>query len=411
MQFEPTATPPRVPEPTHVIINPGTRHIDFSLAGVTVPMDCATQTAMPRAQCEFYHYLQSLDGYPTVTPARAPVTAPLAATSLTPDNVVVVDAVTRQRFTDVTIGFDADNKYLVITPKNGWDLGRLYVAGVRGYGAGVKTVSGHDVVAPVPYYLLKGDSSISCNATTPDAVALTCPQLQLLATSMDLDAARTSVVQLEALRGSYQSLNALPLLEQVGGIPRAELAVYWAFPAHSNPVAELDPLAGKVPKVTPPNEVRVAVKGTIDPATLRPTVGGKAGTVTLMDLTATMGGNLVAGLPPVDVSYDGGAIVMRTHDPLVSGHMYGLFLGTGITTPAPESKGLVPSPVSFLLTARGKLVDAMGKSQVSAVGDADAGLLEPGRAALADLFDNMLIQAVTGLDRATLAYVYSFGVP
>jgi hypothetical protein len=83
-----------------------------------------------------------------------------------------------------------------------------------------------------------------------------------------------------------------------------------------------------------------------------------------------------------------------------------LFLSTAITSP--EGKPLVPSPVSFLLTAHGKLVNAAGQSQVSGVADADAAMLEAGRAALVELFDNPVIQALTGLERAKLAYVFAF---
>jgi hypothetical protein len=407
MEFETTASPPRVPEPTHVIINPGTRKLDFSLAGISVPADCAAQMAMPQAQCEFYQYLQTLDGYPTVTPARAPTSAALDPATLTAQNVVVIDAVARQVVTDVRVTFDPVNRYVVIVPAAGWSPGHLYVIGVRGYASGVKAAGDREVVASVPYYLLKQDGSISCGATTPAAVPDACPAFQLLASSMDPDVARGSVVQLEMLRGSYATFMTTELLAGLGGIPKEELAIYWAFPAHSAPVAELDPTAGKVPQQMGSNVLRVAVKGTLDPATLKATTATIPGTVTLLDLTAAAGSNLVAGLPPFDVTYDAGAIVLTTRQPLVAGHQYGVFLSTGVTST--DGKGLVPSPVSVLLAARGHLVDGAGKSQVSAVGDADAAQLEVGRAGLADLFDNPLIQALTGLDRARLAYVFALG--
>jgi hypothetical protein len=97
---------------------------------------------------------------------------------------------------------------------------------------------------------------------------------------------------------------------------------------------------------------------------------------------------------------------MRTTQPLVAGHQYGVFFTKGITSP--DGLAMGTSPVSFLLTAHGKMVDDAGKSQVSALSDAEAAVLEEGRAGLADLFDNPLIQALTGLDRAKTAYVYAF---
>jgi hypothetical protein len=45
---------------------------------------------------------------------------------------------------------------------------------------------------------------------------------------------------------------------------------------------------------------------------------------------------------------------------------------------------------------------------VSGVSDADAAQLEAGRSALQELFDNPVIPAITGLERAKLAYVFAF---
>jgi hypothetical protein len=405
MELDTTASPPRVPEPTHVIINPRTRRLDFSLAGITVPPDCAGQTVMPQAQCELYQYLQTLDGYPTVTPARAPASAALDPATLTAQNVVVLDVVARQVVTDVTVTFDTLSRYLVIVPTSGWSPGHLYLVGVRGYASGVKTADGRDVVASVPYFLLKQDTSISCGATTPATVPDACPDFQLLASSMTPEAARGSVVQLEMLRASYATFMTTELLASLGGIPRDELAIYWAFPAHSSPVAELDPTTGKLPQQTGSSVLRVAVKGALDPATVTATTAGMPGTVTLLDLTAAAASNLVAGLPPFDVAYDAGAVVLTSRQPLVSGHQYGVFLSSGVT--ATDGKPLVPSPVSVLLAARGRLVDSAGKSQVSAVSDGAAAMLEAGRAGLAPLFDNPVVQALTGLDRGKLAYVFA----
>jgi hypothetical protein len=408
MDFDPTAMPPRAPEPTHAIINPSTMRLDFSLAGISVPADCASQMAMPQAQCEFYHYLQSLDGYPTTTPARAPASVPLDPTTLTPANVVVVDATAGQVVGDLAITFDDVGRYVVITPKKGWEVAHLYFAGVRGYANGVKAADGKEVVAPVPYYLLKQDQSLTCDANTADAIPDTCPVYKLLAQQMAPDAARMTAFQLERLRASYAQLGTTAVLGQVGGIPSDELAVFWAFPTHSAPVAELNPPTA-VPSLAG-STITVAVKGALAPATLVPTKASMPGTVTLLDLTAAAGANLAAGLPAFDVAYQPPHIVLTTAQPLVSGHQYGLFLSTGITSPDGK-KALVPSPVSFLLTARGPLVDGAGKSQVSQVSNSDAQQLEAGRSALAAVFDNPLIQALTGLDRTKTAYVYAVAAP
>ncbi|MEO5767391.1 MAG: hypothetical protein ABIS92_03490, partial [Polyangia bacterium] len=92
MEFDFDVAPPRVPQPTGLIFNPQSKHLDFSLAGVALPADCADAAPpLSQAECEFDKYLQTLDGFPTVTPAAAPATAPLAPESLTVGaNVVVV---------------------------------------------------------------------------------------------------------------------------------------------------------------------------------------------------------------------------------------------------------------------------------------------------------------------------------
>jgi hypothetical protein len=261
------------------------------------------------------------------------------------------------------------------------------------------------VVAPVPYYLLKQDSSLTCGAASADAIAESCPVYQLLlAMPMTPAAARTNAFALETLRLSYNQLHVTEILA-AAGLPKSEAAIYWAFSTHTNPVAEVNPPTGAVPHPVGDRTLTIAVKGTIDPAKLKPTVAGKPGTVTLLDLTAAAKSQLLAAFPAFDATYDGKSIVLTAQAPLVAGDQYGVFLDTGITSP--DGKPLVPSPVSFLLTAHGHIAEN-GTSQVGGVGDADAVMLEMGRAALTQVFDTVELTILTGLDRARMAHVYAF---
>src|SRR5512132_4315417 len=72
MQFDLTSTPPRVPQPTLLIVNPEKGHIDFSLAGTPIPDDCPPDQALTQAQCQFDQWLETLNGFPSVTVASAP---------------------------------------------------------------------------------------------------------------------------------------------------------------------------------------------------------------------------------------------------------------------------------------------------------------------------------------------------
>src|SRR4029079_15729527 len=83
MEVDLTSTPPHAPQRTALIINPQTGHIDFSLAGTPLPDDCSMQQVLTPAECQFDQWLQTLDGFPTVTPASAPASGPLHPATLT----------------------------------------------------------------------------------------------------------------------------------------------------------------------------------------------------------------------------------------------------------------------------------------------------------------------------------------
>ena len=57
-----------------LIVNPQTGRIDFSLAGTPLPDDCATQHGAAGSGVPVRQWLQTLNGFPTVTPASAPAT-------------------------------------------------------------------------------------------------------------------------------------------------------------------------------------------------------------------------------------------------------------------------------------------------------------------------------------------------
>ena len=424
MEFEPGLVPPRVPEPTSLILNPATKKLDFSLAGTPVAADCTTEAENAKAQCEFLTYLQSLDGYPTTTPARTPTTATalIESTLTVGENIVVVDAKTGALVPDVTVGFDATTRYLTVTPnaaKKTWTVGAFYWLAVRGYEGGVRakndTAKGNLVVAAPAQFLLKQETSLTCGADTPASLSATCPAFQLLAQpapgvspEVAKAAAVTSVFQLEAIRGAYLDAGAWTHVA-AAGLPKGEVAVLWGFPVHSASVAELDPTLGLVPRVVAADEIRIAVQGSVNPATVRSFVlTEQDGSVVVMDLDeAQIGTSLPAQFPAVDASYANGEIVIKARKPFVVGHQFGVFLKTSIQNTT--GQGLVPSPVSKLLTLRGPLLNAVtGKSNVSAVSDADATMLESARHDLAALLDNPDFAKFSGVTREGLAYIYAF---
>jgi hypothetical protein len=408
MQLDLTSTPPRAPQPTALIVNPTTGLIDFSLAHIPIPADCASQQVLSQAQCQFDQYLQTLNGFPTVTTASAPASAALDPATLTlGTNVVAVGAKGGGPVTEAAVGFDEASTSVTLLPAKGWALGDFYWVGVRGYANGVRDANGGQVVGSPTMSLLKQDEPLTCGATDPTEVDPHCPAFQVLASqATSPQAAAEQLFQLEAIRMAYVAGHGFDVMA-AAGLPKEEIAVLWGFPIHTNSVAVLAPTAAVVPKVLAANQLAVGVQGPVDPATVTAFVGPTMqGSVVVMDLTAVGAGNLAAAFPPVAVAYASPAIVIQASAPFPAGHVIGLFFTNALH--APGGAPLVASPVSVLLTLTAPLVDAEGHSTVSGVSDADAAALEAGRKALAPLLDNPMIAAATGITRANLVYAYGF---
>jgi hypothetical protein len=412
MQFDLTATPPRVPQPTFLVVNPQTKLIDFSLAGTPIPDDCATQTALTEAECQFDQWLQTLNGFPTVTPASAPASAPLDVDSvMLGQNVVVVGARGSGLVTDLGVGFDEASTSLTLTPPAGWKLGEFYWMGVRGYTDGVRDAAGGEVVGSPTMALLKQDTSLTCDAPDPAAVDPHCPAFEVVAQGApDALAAAEQLFQLETIRTTgYLGLRGFDVMAQAG-LPKQEIAVLWGFPIHTNSVPVLVPGTAAVPHVPAEGQILVGVQGPVDPATVSAfVVREHNGPVVVMDLTAAAAGDLEAGFPRVAASYvanvGAGAIAIQGA-PFASGHTIGIFFTNAIHSP--DGAPLVASPVSVLLTLTAPLVDDAGHSTVSGVPDAEAAMLEAGRKGLAPLLDNPIFAPLTGVTRANLVYAYAF---
>jgi hypothetical protein len=409
MQLDLTSVPPRAPQPTALIVNPQTGLIDFTLAGTPIPADCASQQALTPAQCQFDQYLQTLNGFPTVTPASAPATAPLDPATLTlGQNVVVLGAKAAAPATDVEVGFDAASNSITLAPQHGWTLGEFYWVGVRGYASGVQAADQREVVGSPTMSLLKQDTPLTCGATNPSEVDPHCPAFEVVVQGTsppDAAAAAAQLFELEALRQMYIAGHGFDLMA-AAGLSKDQIAVLWGFPIHTNSVPVLAPGAGVAPRVPAAGQILVGVQGPVDPATVSAFVApATTGPVVVMDLTAAAAGDLAAAFPTVTATYASGAIVIQAGAPFAAGHQIGLFFTNAIHSP--DGAPLVASPVTVLLTLTAPLVDGAGHSTVSGVSDADAGTLEAARQALAPLFANPLF-AMTGVTRANVVYAFAF---
>jgi hypothetical protein len=412
MEFDLTSTPPRAPQPTFLVVNPETGHIDFGLTGTPLPDDCATQTALPEAECQFDKWLETLNGFPSVTPASAPASAPLdPATATLGQNVIVVGVKGSGPVTELAVGFDDASVSLTLTPPRPWTLGEFYWAGVRGYANGVRDAQGGEVVGSPTMTLLKQeDPTLTCDAPDPTQIDPHCPAYEVVAQGApDPQTAAERLFQLEDIRTKgYVDGHGFDVMAQAG-LPKEEIAVLWGFPIHTNSVPLLVPGTAAVPHVPAPNQIVVGVQGPVDPATVSAfVVREHNGPVVVMDLTAAAAGDLDAGFPRVAASYVAnlGAIAIQAAAPFPSGHTIGLFFTNALHSP--DGAPLVASPVSVLLTLTAPLVDSAGHSTVSGVADSEAAALEEGRKALAPLLDNPIFAPLTGVTRANLVYAYAF---
>jgi hypothetical protein len=410
MEFDLTTVPPRAPQPTFLVVNPDTGLIDFAQANIDIPDDCATQTALTQADCQFDQWLQTLNGFPTVTPASAPASGPLDPATLTlGDKVVVVAAKAGTPVTDLAVGFDDPSASITLTPPRGWALGEFYWMGVRGYKGGVLDAAGGKVVGSPTMALLKQETSLTCDALEPTKVDPQCPAFQVVAQgSPDAATAAGRLFQLEQVRTAYIAAHGFEAVA-AAGLPKEEIAVLWGFPIHTNSVPVLVPGTAAVPHVPADNQILVGVQGPVDPATVSAFVAKEQnGPVVVMDLTAAAAGDLDAGFPRVAAQYlpSVGAIAIQAAAPFMTGHTIGLFFTNAIKSP--DGAPLVASPVSVLLTLTAPLVDDGGYSTVSGVSNTDAGELEAGRQALAPLLDNPIFAPLTGVTRANIVYAYAF---
>jgi len=415
MQFDLTTFPPRVPQPTGLLVNRQTGKIDFSQAGLPLPADCSTQHLLSEAQCQFDQWLQTLNGFPSVSTASAPASAALDKATLTlGGNVVVAAAHAMAAVTDVAVGFDDASTSVTVTPAQPWDLGELYWIGVRGYTGGVLDAAGRDVVGSPTMALLKQDDPLTCGAADPSEIGPHCAAFEVVVQgSSSTAAAQQQVWQLEQARIAYNAGLGFGLMD-MNHLPKEQIAVLWGFPIHTNSVPVLVPNTPAMPHVPADNQILVGVQGPVDPATVSAfVVGQQNGPVVVMDLTAAAMGDLQAGFPPVAATYlqpsaavPTGAIAIQSQTPFPAGHAIGLFMTNAIKSP--DQAPLVASPVSVLLTLTAPLVDSAGHSTVSVVGDSDAIALESGRAMLAALLDNPIFTPLTGVSRANLIYAYAF---
>lgn len=408
LPFDPASDPPKIPQPTNLAMDPSTGLISFAVLGVHLPDDCVQATEMSQAQCEFYKYLESLDGFPTDLEATVPATAPVLLSSR-PSKVLVVDGTKSEVVSDLRMRWNAATSQLAMLPSEGWDVGRTYHLGIRGYAQGIRSEQGRDFVASPPYFMFKQTEPLTCGATSAAAIG-SCQWATLLAgPGITNEQIFKDLSDLEAIRVLYAESRLWDVLASKG-MPKLEVAAAWSFPTHSASVIELNPTLEKLPKVVSSTQISLQVKGAVDAESITAFTLTKPGSVFLLDLTALdqEQPDLKAGIPPFELSIEGNSLRLKTASPMTDGHTMAILVTDAATG---GGKPLVPAPMTALLKSRGTLLDEAGRSTVEGVSDDDAKQLEPARSDLGLLIDDPLFGLLTKLKRENIVYVYAFDFP
>lgn len=424
-QFDPSAATPNVPRPNDLAISATT--------GLVEVPDAPDATEADKA---FNRYLRTLDGFPTAATASVTFSEPLDPGTVTADTVRVYDVTSgvAVAVTDgVTRSWNEPKQRLEI--KAPWEKAHRYAIIVRGWDPGVKGVDGKPVIGSKAFVLLRAKSTL---VTCTDLASADC---QSATTLISGDDAGERAVKLERARLALKP--ALDALE-AEGISREQLAVAWTFSTVRAPLATFDPANEVVPF---PNELlmkdgqvnlpesptddaqTLALKGRLNQldgfsttASLITETGGVTGAADARLDAATLDPSqflLVnlknpdesvdlivtcrdcgSGTTPPDSELD--QVALRPAKPLRSRTPYAAFWLKG-------AKGLGGATVGagsvFALTRLQTPVVVEGKSQLDAVDDVTATLLEPLRARTQELLE---VTDAKGIAREDVLLAWTF---
>ena len=380
------------------------------------------------ADAEFRAYLNSLDGFPTATPALLHFSGDVKPATLNPGNVLIwqLDAHGGSpTIVDANATYADTDHGLTIYPPGGWARGTTYAIAIRGGTSGVAGANGEDVVCSPAFYFLRSGQDLTKH---PWAMPGNTPQERA-----------SNAQQLETIREGLE-----PLIQKIvaQGWSRDDLAMLFTFTTSTHPEIQYDPLSQAIPlpnnllldpntglvSIPPdPNDTQANanVKLALDTLDGFSTTGPFAATATApLDGSATDPGHMrlfKLANPPVEV--------LGATDSLYADnqHLFAQIQSKNAqnpTTSAPftvlepkttyfwiitgmkgtDGSPVDAQPVGALLRLKSPLV-ANGKSQVSGIADADAARLEPVRAQLAPALDALESQ---GIARASLAAVVPF---
>lgn len=370
------------------------------------------------AQGTFDTYLDGLHGWPTTTPITLPLTGEIDPETVTTSTVQVwrVGEAGLERV-DVSVEYSAEARALLITPAQEMSLNTQYVAFAT---QGLTGANGLPVLAPpavamsVQPHPVADENGNSLVAEIPNA-----------------DAARIEAIR-QGLRPVVEVANART------GLSHEDLAAFWVWGTWSDSFVAFDPSAAVLafpnafltagcaddrpicllynPAAPPEDPLQAQLFDELSQRTgfsvsatnWLPTEGAP-----LASETVTKDHVLVAEVtdippPPLEpeeyeVRYEFGHVLVDFNRPLTPDTLIAGFATNGML--GSNGFGAQPSPAFVFLRSQYALIDDQGVSQIDALDDATAALLEDARQQYADLW---LAAAVLGFDREDVVSAWAY---
>lgn len=228
-EFNPAASPPKVPTPTNLVLSNGK---------LNIPIDPTASAAYQEFTSD---YLNELNGFPTATPGQGAVIGADVDGATVNENTVLVFDVTGAMLPGApTIAYDVATRHInVLPPAGGWGRGRTIAIAVLGGEDGVKGTNGRGLAASDAWALARsGSTLVDCATLGPD-----CHKVVTAAPISDLQA-----IGLEGLRRAYK-----PVLDALNAkmVPRERVSGLWVFSTVDQPeltfVLDPDPTKAVIP--------------------------------------------------------------------------------------------------------------------------------------------------------------------
>lgn len=231
-EFDPGASPPRVPTPNDLAFDPKTGFLSIS-----------DQPEDTLAELEFNRYLRTLDGFPVESSARVTFSGEIDPASITPSAVRILDITDPAGVTPVTAGIllSWEASRLELRIRAPWSRARQYAIALLSGEGGLQGTGGTEVVGSAAFALVRSRASL---VTCQDVSAPGCRSKSPLLRSDDAELERTRAVALEQIRLSLQP--TLQFLED-NGVLRTAVVSAFTFRTVAMGVATFDPERQVIP--------------------------------------------------------------------------------------------------------------------------------------------------------------------